>query len=186
MNKNTIYCPRCTAKLEDMNDNWYQCSNDECNEMFYFELLENGNSRVTHIKTPFTKDIKPNVKQKVKLTAAQIESAHLVTLTLEVEVIRNTKNILITIFTNASGYLYNMNKVDSGTDLGYSEYTGNCKNSGTFTTYNRALEAAIKIVYTCDLEQFQAEIPDDKFHWSNYCLHVHHKLKAKLKTNDNS
>ncbi len=34
--------------------------------------------------------------------------------------IMNTKNIIVSIYTNASGFLWSMCKVDSGTDLGWS------------------------------------------------------------------
>lgn len=32
------------------------------------------------------------------------------------------KNVLISVYTNASGFLWQIMKVDSGTDLGWSEF----------------------------------------------------------------
>ena len=78
------------------------------------------------------------------------------------------KNVLISVYTNASGFLWSIMKVDSGTDLGWSEYNGDCEMSGTFTTYENALEDALNLVAKCDLKKFQKDCPNDKFHWGNY------------------
>lgn len=86
--------------------------------------------------------------------------------------IMNNKNILISIYTNASGFLWNLMMVDSGTDLGWSDFNGDCENSGTFTTYNKALEDAITLINKCSLEQFRQQTPNNKFHWGNYADHL--------------
>ena len=80
------------------------------------------------------------------------------------------KNILISVYTNASGFLWSMMKVDSGTSLGWSEFNGNCKMSGTFTSYENALEDALNLVDKCDLKKFEEDCPKDKFHWGNYSI----------------
>jgi hypothetical protein len=40
--------------------------------------------------------------------------------------------------------------------------------SGTFTSYENALEDALNLVAKCDLKKFQKDCPNDKFHWGNY------------------
>ncbi len=84
------------------------------------------------------------------------------------KVIMETKNILVSVYTNASGFLWTMMKVDSGTGLGYSDHTGDCEQSGTFTSYEKALENALNLIDKCDLKTFQKECPNNKFHWGNY------------------
>ena len=78
------------------------------------------------------------------------------------------QNVLISVYTSASGFLWCMMKVDSGTDLGDSGYNGDCKMRGTFTTYEKALEDALNLVSKCDLKKFQKDCPNNKFHWGNY------------------
>ena len=80
----------------------------------------------------------------------------------------DNKNVLISVYTNASGFLWQMMKVDSGTGLGWSEHTGDCKWSGAFTSYENALEDALNLVAKCDLNKFKRECPNDRFHWGNY------------------
>lgn len=80
----------------------------------------------------------------------------------------NEKNVLVSVYTNASGFLWHMMQVDSGTDLGWSEYNGDCEISGTFTSYENALEDALELVAKCDLEKFRKDCPKDQFHWGNY------------------
>jgi len=91
--------------------------------------------------------------------------------------IMNTKNILISIYTSATGFLWQLMKVDSGTDLGYSEDFGNDEWSGSFKTYADCLEDAITLINKCDLEQFQKEYPKSKFHWSLYSNHLNNKYR---------
>lgn len=79
-----------------------------------------------------------------------------------------TKNILISVYTNESGFLWSIMKVDSGTDLGWSEFNGDCEISGTFTTYEKALEDALNLIDKADLKDFQKKCQTNKFHWGNY------------------
>lgn len=96
------------------------------------------------------------------------DSREFVELCLRHKKLRETKNILISIYTNASGYLWSIMKVDSGTDLGWSEFNGDCEMSGTFTTYEKALEDALNLIDKADLTVFQKKCPANKFHWGNY------------------
>lgn len=91
------------------------------------------------------------------------------------------KNILISVYTNASGFLWSLMQVDSGTDLGWSEYNGDCEMSGTFTTYEKALADALDLVAKCDLKQYIKDCPNGKFHWGNYAgwLSTHYREKTK-------
>ena len=89
-------------------------------------------------------------------------------LSLRHKKLMDEKNILISVYTNASGFLWSIMKVDSGTDLGWSEFNGDCEMSGTFTTYEKAFEDALNLVDKSDLSKFQKQCPKDKFHWGNY------------------
>lgn len=40
--------------------------------------------------------------------------------------------------------------------------------SGSFTTYENALEDALNLIAKCDLQKFQKDCPNNKFHWGNY------------------
>ena len=92
----------------------------------------------------------------------------LIELTERHKIQMDEKNILISVYTNASGFLWQMMKVDNGTDLGYSGFDGDCMMSGTFTSYENALEDALNLVSKCDLNQFQKDCPVHQFHWGNY------------------
>jgi hypothetical protein len=52
------------------------------------------------------------------------------------------KGIVVSIYNNASGYLWNMSKTDGGTDLGWSEFSGT-NNSGVWDDYYVALTEAL-------------------------------------------
>ena len=90
--------------------------------------------------------------------------------------IREERGVLIQPYNNASGYLWNMMKVDGGTDLGYSEYSGNDLSSGTFKTWDDAVGNAIELELKGGLEKFKKETSGDKFHWGNYADYL---LKLK-------
>ena len=59
------------------------------------------------------------------------------------------KGIVISIYNNASGYLWNRAKTEGGTDLGWSEYNGP-NESGVWDSYyealNNAIEEALKLI----------------------------------------
>jgi hypothetical protein len=92
--------------------------------------------------------------------------------------LRRNKNVLISVYTNASGFLWNIMMVDSGTDLGWCGFNGNCEFSGSFKTYPDALEDALNLIDKCDLEQFKKETPSGKFHWGNYSEHLNQKYRT--------
>jgi len=96
----------------------------------------------------------------------------LIELTKRHKRIMDDKNIIIQVYTSASGFLWAIAKVDSGTDLGWSDHNGDCEMSGAFTSYENAFEDAIKLIDKCDLEKFRKETPAKKFHWGNYSLHL--------------
>lgn len=89
------------------------------------------------------------------------------------------KNVLICVYRNASGFLWSMMKADSGTDLGYSDFSGDCEESGAFTTYEKAFEDALNLVDKCDLDKFKSEFPVDKFHWGCYAQFLIDNYKTK-------
>lgn len=92
----------------------------------------------------------------------------LIELTKRHKVQMDEKNVLISVYTNASGFLWSIMMVDSGTDLGWSDFNGDCEMSGSFTTYENALEDALNLLSKCDLDKFQKDCPKSKFHWGNY------------------
>ena len=101
-------------------------------------------------------------------TKPPVSGSVIVDLSLRHKKLMEEKNILISVYTNASGFLWSIMKVDSGTDLGWSEFNGDCKMSGTFTTYEKAFEDALNLIDKADLSKFQKQYPKDKFHWGNY------------------
>lgn len=101
----------------------------------------------------------------------------LLELTKRHKVLMEEKGILISVYRNASGYLWQMMKNDGGTDLGWSEFSGDCEFSGAFTTYEKALKNALDLAEKVSLEEFKKECPNDRFHWSNYSLFIRGKLR---------
>jgi hypothetical protein len=92
----------------------------------------------------------------------------LIELTKRHKAAMDTKNILVSVYTNASGFLWSMMKVDSGTDLGWSNERGDNKDSGCFTSYEKSLEDALDIIEKCDLDTFIRNCPINFRHWGNY------------------
>ena len=92
----------------------------------------------------------------------------LIELTKRHKIQMDEKNVLISVYTSASGFLWEMMKVDTGTNLGWSEENGDCEMSAGFTSYENALEDALNLVAKCDLDKFKKDCPNDKFHWGNY------------------
>jgi len=87
------------------------------------------------------------------------------------EFIREERGVLIQVYNNASGYLWSMAKNVGGTDLGFSYYSGTDDSSGTFKTYNDAMETAINLeLNKGGLNKFQKEFKP--FHWENYAFYL--------------
>jgi hypothetical protein len=101
----------------------------------------------------------------------------LIELTKRHKIIMDTKNILVCVYTNASGFLWTMMKVDSGTGLGDSGYNGDCEMSGCFTTYENALEDALNLIDNADLSKFKKDTPTNEFHWGNYSDYLNNKFR---------
>ena len=60
--------------------------------------------------------------------------------------LREVHNIHIEIYRTACGYLYIVSNIPYGTDLYNPEYGGDDENSGQWTTYEKAVEAALLYV----------------------------------------
>lgn len=88
------------------------------------------------------------------------------------------RNIIISVYTNATGFLWSMAMVDSGAGLGHFEYNGDCEASGSFTTYNKAFEDALLIAEKFTLDEFRGK--SKKAHWSNYANFVRTLEKHKV------
>jgi len=56
---------------------------------------------------------------------------------------RKEHNVLATIYSNASGYLFDWSDAVGGTQRGWSEYSGDDKSSGAYSTYEKAREACL-------------------------------------------
>lgn len=95
--------------------------------------------------------------------------------------IMDKKGILVSVYTNASGYLWSMMKVESGTDLGWSGFRGDCEWSGSFTTYENALEDALNLIDKGDLVKFRKAAPNNAFHWGNYAEWLTKRFGSKVK-----
>jgi hypothetical protein len=68
------------------------------------------------------------------------------TLQMAMKWLREVHNLHIEVYRTACGYLYIISKVPTGSDL-YNNgdaYDGDDENSGQWTTYEKACEAAIK------------------------------------------
>lgn len=96
----------------------------------------------------------------------------LIELTKRHAIIMEEKNIIVSVYTNASGFLWSFSMLDSGTDLGWSDHNGDCEMSGSFTSYNNAFADALDLIDMCDLDQFRKEIPFNQSHWGNYSDHL--------------
>lgn len=97
--------------------------------------------------------LKDHVEETIKLTELHMK-------------IMKEENVLISVYTNASGFLWQAMKVDSGTGLGWSGFTGDCELSGSFTSYNKALDDGLKLVQLASLQKFRRETNNG--HWGNY------------------
>ena len=48
------YCPFCGSEIVNFQPRWFQCTNEECGEVFVVLETEFG-LRMQHIRTPFSK-----------------------------------------------------------------------------------------------------------------------------------
>ena len=92
----------------------------------------------------------------------------LLELTKRHKAIMDDKNIVISVYTNASGFLWSMCKVDSGTDLGWCV---DVKKYDHFDTYEDALESAINLIDKCTLDQY-ANHSKEYNHWGSYVDYI--------------
>lgn len=66
------------------------------------------------------------------------------TLQLACKWLREVHNLCIEPYRTACGYLYTISTIPYGTNLYSDHYKGNDEDSGQWTTYEKAVEAAIK------------------------------------------
>ena len=81
------------------------------------------------------------------------------TQTAQQKYIREKRGVHIEIHRGASGYYWSMCRSDSGTNLGWSGYSGPNKK-GAWNEFEDALENAIQTQLSLDLKMFE--------HWSDY------------------
>lgn len=70
------------------------------------------------------------------------------TLQMAMKWLREVHNLCIEPYRTACGYLYTISKIPSGSELYSDEYKGDDEASGEWTTYEKAIEAAIKYCLT--------------------------------------
>ena len=68
---------------------------------------------------------------------------HLITQALLQRWLREKRNVMLSVYNNASGYLWNKADTVGGTDRGWSEYTGP-NDSGVWDTHEGALEDGLQ------------------------------------------
>jgi hypothetical protein len=83
--------------------------------------------------------------------------------------LREKFQVVLCVYTNASGFLWSVQN-NGGTDLGWSNFTGDCKYSGTFTTYEKAFEDALNLIVKCSFEKYHKSKAFT--HCSNYSKHL--------------
>lgn len=66
------------------------------------------------------------------------------TLQLACKWMREVHNLCIEPYRTASGYLYTISKIWTGSEIYSDEFNGDDEDSGQWTTYEKACEAAIK------------------------------------------
>lgn len=62
--------------------------------------------------------------------------------------IMDSEKVLISIYNNASGFLWSMAKLEGGTDLGWSDHHGNCEEEDEAFTDGYVLWLEDKIINT--------------------------------------
>lgn len=129
-----------------------------------------------HFISERVRQLPADVLRKVE-EAINLENERFIELCKKHKNIMKTKNIIISVYANASGFLWSICKVDSGTDLGWCDFNGNCQESGAFKTYDDCLEDAITLIEKCDLDRFEKEVPKSSFHWGNYAEHLNKKYR---------
>jgi hypothetical protein len=86
--------------------------------------------------------------------------------------IREKRGVHIRPYRNGSGWLWNMEMSDSGTDLGWSGFIGDCPDSRTFTTHDKALENAIVLEMNYGCYHSLCKNKKAVGHWGNYARHL--------------
>ncbi len=89
---------------------------------------------------------------------------------------REERGVLAYAYRNASGYLWAIEKSDGGTNLGWSDFDGDCEMSGAFTTYDKALEDIISLELEYGNLLHKKTYSRIK-HWSNYAGHLKDRRK---------
>ena len=93
--------------------------------------------------------------------------------------IRKNRGVNICIYPNASSWLWSMSTVDKngfgGTDLGFSEYSGN-NLSGGWDTYEECLENALFVQLSLDVGKYDS-------HYGNYAVNAVEEYKKQNHSN---
>lgn len=140
-----------------------------CHKLDY-EIVDVDNK--THDFEKYVNEVMVDILDLVEKSEMEVSNdVRLLELTKRHKSIMDSKKVLISIYNNASGFLWSMAKLEGGTDLGWCDHHGNCEWGGAFKTYEDALEDAIILVEKCDLERFKKELIG-RFHWGKYANHL--------------
>ncbi len=97
-------------------------------------------------------------------------------LTILQEYVREERHVLITVYNNASGYLWAMSMTYGGADLGWCNCNGN-SFGGSWKGYYEALQNAIEVEFSNDglkaFEKYRSKLKDVMVHcsmYSNWCV----------------
>jgi hypothetical protein len=123
------------AKRKGFNEESFYCYNSEGGLVKPYE--ENGSSTDTEFRVELD-DLLDYHNSKHNNTFSAL------TQSLLSKWLRDKHNILISVYSNASGYLWEAMKAVGGTTMRWSEYEGDDEESGTYTTYEKAMEDALQ------------------------------------------
>ena len=88
--------------------------------------------------------------------------------------IRENRGLMISVYNNASGFLWALSMFPGGTDLGWCDHNGP-NAGGSWDSYEDTFENAFELVLSRSLEEFQ-EALKDRFHWGLYANYLKGEL----------
>jgi hypothetical protein len=86
--------------------------------------------------------------------------------------IRDTKDIIIQIYTNASGFIWSLQKISDSKYLGRGKFLSDSSKPIRFKSYDDAMSNAINNINKSTLEEFRSGISDYDIDWSNFATYI--------------
>lgn len=149
--------------------------------------MKNGNMErkinfTSDPKKPFYKWVKENYGYTVGTGIWE----HTLEYGLKLEILKRycyeKRGVLISIYCNASGFCWAMQKAEGGTNLGDYDYKGP-NHSGCFDDYYESLQDALILELCGGLTKFKKK-SGSRFHWSLYVDFCRDNKKKKPHEND--